>query len=52
MDFSVSYIKFQPLRSEGGFIVEVTFIDSSRNGLIDISFYIEEYADTHEIISI
>ena len=27
------------------FIVEVTFIDSSRNGLNDISFYIEEYPE-------
>ena len=28
---------------KGSFIVEVTFVDSSRNGPNDVSFYIEEY---------
>ena len=29
----------------GSFIVEVTFIDSSRNGPNDVSFYIQEYPE-------
>ena len=30
---------------KGSFIVEITFIDSSRNGPNDVSFYIQEYPE-------